>query len=211
MTLATVILMVGLVSAGVYYAQWVLVRRRFVAIVPGRVYQSGAMWPRRLIRYARRYAIETVIDFRGAHEAGARIEARALADCGIRYVNIPMGTLPTLNDVRCFLDVMRQERSADRRVLMHCKDGQGRAIAMAAIYRIEFEGWSPLQAYRAGRRLPPGFKFVSALFPSAGCLSSRNCKTRFILDYRATRSDQPTSGVTSIASEFQCSLGIDAE
>ena len=211
MTHATVILIIALVSAAVYYAQWVLVRRRLVAIVPGRVYQSGAMWPRQLIRYTRRYAIETVIDFRGAHEAGARIEARTLTERGIRYVNIPLGTLPTLNDVRCFLDVMTEERSADRRVLMHCKDGQGRAIAMAAIYRIEFEGWSPLQAYRAGRRLPPGFKFVSILFPSAGCLSSRNCKTRFILDYRATRSDQPTSRITSIASTFQYGLGIDAE
>jgi protein tyrosine phosphatase (PTP) superfamily phosphohydrolase (DUF442 family) len=211
MTHAAVILIVALVWGGLYYAHWVLVRRRLVAIVPGRVYQSGAMSPRWLIRCARRYAIDTVIDFRGVDEAGTRSEALALAECGIRHVNIPLETLPNQNDVRCFLEVMTEERSADRRVLMHCRDGEGRAIAMAAIYRIEFEGWSPLQAYRAGKRLPPGLKFVSILFPSAGCLSSRNCKTRFILDYRATRSDSPTSRVASIASTYRCGLGIDAE
>jgi hypothetical protein len=70
---------------------------------------------------------------------------------------------------------------------MHCKDGQGRAIAMAAIYRIEFEGWTPRQAYMATTRLPPGFKFVSLLYPSAGLLSVRNCKTQFILEYQRTR------------------------
>ena len=170
-----------------YYVHWVVVRRRLVAIVPRRVYQSGAMCPRRLIRCARRYSIGTVIDFRGADEEVARVQARALANTGIRNINIPIGTLPTQNDVRSFLDVMTEELSAGRRVLMHCKDGEGRAIAMAAIYRIEFEGWSSLQAYRGGTRLPPGFKFVSLLFPGAGLLSPRNCKTQFILEYRPTR------------------------
>jgi protein tyrosine phosphatase (PTP) superfamily phosphohydrolase (DUF442 family) len=187
MTRTTVILiMMGLVWVVVYYAHWIVVRRRFVAIVPRRVYQSGAMWPRRLIRCVHRYAIDTVIDFRQSHHAATRIEARALADYGIRYVNIPLGTRLTQNDARRFVDVMAEELSAGRRVLMHCKDGEGRAIAMAAIYRIEFEGWSPIRAYCATTRLPPGFRFLSSLFPWAGLLSLRNCKTQFILEYRPT-------------------------
>jgi protein tyrosine phosphatase (PTP) superfamily phosphohydrolase (DUF442 family) len=188
MTRATIILVsMVLVWAIVYYTYWVIIRRRFVAIVPGRVYQSGAMWPWWLIRSARRYAIQTVIDFRGAHEEETQIQARALADTGIRYINIPIGALPAQSDVRRFIHVMNEELSAGRRVLMHCRDGEGRAIAMAAIYRIEFEGWSALEAYRGGTRLPPGFKFVSLLFPGAGLLSQRNCKTRFILEYQPTR------------------------
>lgn len=188
MTRATVIPVVLVLAwAVLYYGHWVLIRRRFVAVAPGRVYQSGAMWPWVLLNCARRYSIATIIDFRGAHEEPVRRQARALAGTEIRHVNIPVGVLPTQNELRRFLDVMAEELTAGRRVLMHCKDGQGRAVALAAIYRIEFEGWVPVQAYRAGTRLPPGFKFVSLLFPAAGLLSPRNCKTQFILDYQPTR------------------------
>jgi protein-tyrosine phosphatase len=188
MTRAIVVLVIlTLAWAGVYYAHWVVVRRRFVAIAPGRVYQSAAMSPRRLICYVRRYAVHTVIDFRGLHELGGREQARALAESGIRYINIPIVELPTQSDLRGFIDAMTEELANGRRVLMHCKDGEGRAVAMAAVYRIELEGWSPMQAYRAATRLPPGFKLVSMLFPSTGLLSSRNCKSRFILDYRPMR------------------------
>ena len=186
MTRVTLIALVGvLMWAIVYYAHWVLVRRRFVVVAPDRVYQSGAMRPRRLIYFARRYAIETIIDFRGAHEEPVCRQARALAGTGIRYINIPVGLLPSQGDLDRFIQVMTGELLAGRRVLMHCKDGQGRAIALAAIYRIEFEGWSPASAYRAATRLPPGLKFVSWLFPGAGLLSPRNCKTQFILNYQS--------------------------
>jgi hypothetical protein len=188
MTRATVIFVAAFVMwAVLYYGHWVLIRRRFVAITPRRVYQSGAMYPWWLIRYARRFRIETVIDFRGAHESQTRIQARVLADTEIGHINIPIGAMPTPGDVQRFLDVMTEELAAGRRVLMHCKDGQGRAIVMAAVYRMEFEGWTPMQAYRGTTRLPPGFKFVSLFYPPAGLLSKRNCKTRFIQEYRPTR------------------------
>jgi hypothetical protein len=145
------------------------------------------MAPQRLLRYARRYQIATILDFRGQHEREVQIEAQALAGTGIRHINIPVGLLPTRDDLRRFIEVMTEELAAGRRVLMHCKDGQGRAVALAAIYRIEFEGWTPERAYRAGTRLPPGFKFVSILFPGAGLLSPRNSKTPFILNYRPSR------------------------
>jgi hypothetical protein len=176
-----------LIWAVPYYLHWVLVRRRFVAIAPGRVYQSGAMSPRKLIRYARRYDIATVIDFRGWHEEPVRIEAKVLTEKGIRHINIPIGALPADADVRRFIEVMTHELQDRRRVLMHCKDGQGRAIAFGAIYRIEFEGWAPEKAYRAATRLPPGFKPISILFPRAGLLSTRNQKTPFILNYQSSR------------------------
>lgn len=173
--------------AVVYYGHWVLVRRRFVTVSPGRVYQSGAMRPNRLLAYARRYRIATIIDFRGAHEEPVRAQARALAATEVRNINIPVGTLPGREELQRFIQVMTEELAAGRRVLLHCKDGEGRAIALAAIYRIEFEGWDAAEAYRAATRLPPGFKVISMLFPKAGLLSPRNRKTQFILSYRASR------------------------
>lgn len=175
-----------LVWGVVYYTHWVCLRRRFVAISAGRVYQSGAMSPQRLIRFARRYLIQTVIDFRGAHEEAVQREARALSGTGIRHINIPVGQLPTQRDVQRFIDVMSDELAKGRTVLLHCKDGQGRAVAFAALFRIHFEGWSPLKAYRAATRLPPGFRIVSLLYPPAGLLSPRNAKTQLILRYRPT-------------------------
>lgn len=184
-----------LVWAIVYYAHWVLLRRRFVAIAAGRVYQSGAMYPSLLIRYARRYSITTVIDFRGENENGVCAERQALAEAGVRHVNIPVGILPTRDSLRRFIEVMREDLQDGKRVLMHCKDGQGRAIAFAAIYRIEFEGWDPVQAYRGTSRLPPGLRPISLLFPGAGLLSPRNAKTQFILNYRSSQrlQDAPES------------------
>jgi protein tyrosine/serine phosphatase len=186
--LQTTVLLVAVLCtwAALYYGHWVLVRRRFVAISPGRVYQSGAMRPRQLLELTRRYRIATVIDFRGAHEDAVRVEAQALAGTGVRHINIPIATLPGPEELRRFLDLMTEELVAGKRVLMHCKDGEGRAVALAAIYRIEFEGWSAVEAYRAATRLPPGFKVISLLFPRAGLLSPRNCKTQFILNYRAS-------------------------
>jgi protein tyrosine phosphatase (PTP) superfamily phosphohydrolase (DUF442 family) len=187
MQTALILIAILVVSAVLYYGHWVLVRRRFVMISRDRVYQSGAMRPRRLLVYARRYQIATVIDFRGAHEEPVQAEARALAGTEVRHVNIPIGILPEQQQLQRFNAVMTEELIAGRRVLMHCKDGQGRAIALAAIYRIEFEGWSAAEAYRAATRLPPGFKPISLLFPKAGLLSPHNCKTQFILSYQASQ------------------------
>jgi protein tyrosine phosphatase (PTP) superfamily phosphohydrolase (DUF442 family) len=181
---ALLLLALALAWAVVYYAYWVLVRRRLVVISPGRVYQSGAMTPAHLIRCAHRHGIATIIDFRGAHEAVVHQEARALAGTGVKHINIPIGVLPTQEDLQRFTAVMSEELAAGRQVLLHCKDGEGRAVALAAIYRIQFEGWSPLEAYRAATRLPPGFRFVSWFYPRAGLLSPRNTKTQLILSYQ---------------------------
>ena len=174
-----------IVWAVVYYLHWVLVLRRFVTISAGRVYQSGAMPAGQLIRLARRHGIKTVIDFRGGGENPlVEREARALAGTGIRHINIPVGRLPQDKDLGRFHEVMVQELAQRRPVLLHCKDGEGRAVAFAAIYRMQFEGWTPMAAYRGATRLPPGFRFANLVYPSAGLLSPRNLKTQLILGYR---------------------------
>jgi protein tyrosine phosphatase (PTP) superfamily phosphohydrolase (DUF442 family) len=182
---ALILLTVALIWLVAYYLHWVLVQRRFVVISPGKVFQSGAMRPRRLLRYARRHGIRTVIDFRGERERRlVEREAHALAATRIRHINLPCSQAPTPNDLQRFNEVMAEELAAGRPVLLHCKDGEGRAVAFAAIYRIQFERWSPQAAYRAATRLPPAFRFVNLLYPPAGLLSPRNSKTQLILGYQ---------------------------
>jgi protein tyrosine phosphatase (PTP) superfamily phosphohydrolase (DUF442 family) len=179
-----VILGVFVAVSGAYYAHWVLVRRRLVTVARDRVYQSGAMSPRQLIRCARRLQIASVVDFRGPDEPRFHEEAAALRQTNIRYIHLPVGREPRAEEVRRFVALMAEERRAGRRVLLHCKDGEGRSMYFAAVYRIEFEGWTPRQALQGATRLPPLFAFVSWLCPPAGRLSPRNPKTPLILGYQ---------------------------
>lgn len=182
-----VVLGVFLALCAGYYAHWVLIRRRLVAITRDRVYQSGAMSGAQLLRRARRLGIASVVDFRGPDEPRFCDEARALAPTNIRYIHLPVGRDPQPEDVRRFVTLMAEERTAGRRVLLHCKDGEGRSLYFSAVYRMEFEGWTPRQALQGASRLPPLFRFVSWLCPPAGRLSPRNPKTPLILGYQRLR------------------------
>ena len=98
-----------------------------------------------------------------------------------------MGCHPTAEDIHRFVEAIAEERAAGRRVLLHCKDGEGRAVCCAAIYRIEFEGWTAQAAFQGASRLPPGLRFVTWVYPSAGLMSRRNLKRPLILGYRPVR------------------------
>jgi len=81
---------------------------------------------------------------------------------------------------------MQTERAAQRKVLIHCKDGEGRAVFFGAIYRIEFLNQSPEQAYLEQRRLPKDLLWCRCLVPSVGLFSRHNPKTALLLQYRPT-------------------------
>jgi lipopolysaccharide heptosyltransferase II len=182
---------------GLLYLYWVHASRRLTVVRRGRLYQSGAMRPAQLLRVMRRHGIDTVIDFRGAAEMPqVHRERQALAAAGLRHAHVPCGPLPSDDTLRRFLDVMNAELGANRRILMHCKDGEGRAVAFAAVYRMEFEGWSPIQAYRGTTRLPPPLRFVTWILPFAGRLSRSNPKSRLILTYspRLRAPENPSCG-----------------
>jgi len=79
----------------------------------------------------------TIINFRSQHSE--RAEAEAL---GLRVVEIPMTAdkPPTDDEVRRYFEVVLDR--AARPVLIHCAVGRDRTGAMAALYRIEVEGWT---------------------------------------------------------------------
>lgn len=181
--------LLAVLVCGAIYLHWVHVAHRLTVVCPGRVYQSAAMPPGRLLRAVRRLEVDTVIDFRGATEMPlVRLEKRILEAAGLRHANVPSGALPSDLGLRHFLAIVREELAANRRILIHCKDGEGRAVAFAAVYRMELEGWSPIDAYRATTRLPPTLRFITWFLPFAGRLSRSNAKSRMILSYVAPRS-----------------------
>ncbi len=170
---------------GMYHVHWILVRRRLVTVSPGLLYQSGAMRPLALLRVVRRLRVHTVVDLRDASDPKVHAERAMLERHGIRHVNLPCGREPARERLQAFFSLAARERAAGRAMLVHCKDGEGRAVAFAALYRIEFDGWTADAAYRGSARLPPLLRFLSLIVPRAGLMSRSNPKTRMILDYRS--------------------------
>ena len=163
---AAVLLFVAVIGFGAAFAHWDYVECRFNTITPGAVYCSAAMAPERLVKTVHKYGIKTVIDFRnpGKEESDSvdavMMEDKALAAIGVRHVRVPSDQIPSDDTVKLFLEVMSDP--INRPVLMHCHHGEGRAVLFSALYRIEFEHWSPDHARRATKMIIfPGSTFAT--------------------------------------------------
>ena len=112
-------------------------------IVPGQV-ARGAQPDAAALRRLRDRGFRTVVNFRFLHSE--REEAEAL---GLKVVEIPMVASlecdpPTDAQIRRFLDAVGDP--ANRPVFFHCAQGKDRTGVMAAVYRMEVEGWTPEEA-----------------------------------------------------------------
>lgn len=168
-----------LVGAGayLYWAHWTY---RFETIDPGKVYSSAAMPPARLEAYVRRYGLRTVIDLRGTRlQPEVSAESAALAPMGVRHIHLPSKQVPSPAVVERFLEVMGDPQIYP--VLIHCDHGQGRAMVLAAIYRMEFQGWDNARALDAARWINMGTSF-----------DRDTSKGRYILQYATRRAKSGT-------------------
>jgi protein tyrosine/serine phosphatase len=138
--LATVLLV--LVAIGGYLGYWAAMGR-YVVVDPLRLYRSAEFSPERLTEICQRLGIRTVVDFRmPSPEVDA--EAEALGDIEVRHAHLPTNQVPPQQVVDEFLAIMSDE--ANHPVLIHCEHGVGRTGLHAALYRIEFQGWSNKRA-----------------------------------------------------------------
>ena len=85
--------------------------------------------------------VRTVINLRTRHGERDAVEA-----AGMRYVEIPMSFLKNVDPaaVRKALSVMTDP--ANQPVFLHCSRGKDRAGVVAAVYRMEVDGWSEAEA-----------------------------------------------------------------
>ena len=104
--------------------------------------------------------IKTVIDLRNDYESYAKSSAEA---AGLKYVNIPMNGVssPSDEDVAKFLQVVNDPASG--KVYFHCKAGIHRAGTMAAVYRINHDGWDYDKTYAEMKN----YQFSAGLFHGA--------------------------------------------
>ncbi|MDZ7380072.1 MAG: tyrosine-protein phosphatase [candidate division KSB1 bacterium] len=138
--------------------------RNFRVVKPGYLYRSGQLTPTGLTRILEEYGIRTVINLR--EQDGDQGEARSnrweeelCSKQNVAFVRIPArqwwgkdGPAPARKSVAKFLQVLNDPQKYPPPILLHCFAGEHRTGAYCAIYRMEFEGWTPAEAIAEMKR-----------------------------------------------------------
>jgi tyrosine-protein phosphatase SIW14 len=129
--------------------------RNFRVVEDGVLYRSGQLTPAGFEQVLREYGIRTVVTLRTSRTAAPppdTWEEGACAARGVRHVRIvprvwgadEKGEIPAEQGVQTFLSVM--DRPDNHPVLVHCFAGIHRTGTMCAIFRMDYQGWSPERA-----------------------------------------------------------------
>jgi protein tyrosine/serine phosphatase len=164
--------------------------KRLREVTPGRFYRSGQMTAEGFIEAVRRYRIKTIVnlqdeypdpDVRLSFSNPATIkESELCRRLGVHYVYLPPDLIPRSKvpahrpqAIDTFLNLL--DRPGTYPVLVHCKAGLHRTGVMTAVYRMEYEKYSPADAHRELKANGFG-EFVST--------GANDYITQYILTYR---------------------------
>jgi len=117
----------------------------FAAVEPGVLYRANHPTPAQLGALARRHAIRTVINLRGARACGSDALSRdAAARLGLTHIDMPLESrgAPQAERILRLAEIYRTMRAP---ALIHCKSGADRAGLAAGIF-ILLRGGSAVQA-----------------------------------------------------------------
>jgi protein tyrosine/serine phosphatase len=197
------------VAPFVYFRYAYTYGKRFREVAPGRLYRSGQMTAEGFTEFIQKEHIKTVINLQDEYDdpdidlhflgKGQIKESELCQRLGARYLYMPPdlisrrsppGVRPQTIDR--FLAIM--DDPANYPVLIHCRAGLHRTGVLAAVYRMEYDGWSPQKAiaelkaigfgefacqydndyireyiltYQPGVRHPPADHHVAAVPPAA--------------------------------------------
>jgi tyrosine-protein phosphatase SIW14 len=146
----------------VYYRHTLSHAKRLRPIVVGKVYRSGCLTADGFRDALRKYHIKTIINvYEEAPDPDLRVSyfnrntVRESAICHelgakLEFMRVDLVDQDQAGKLRPaaidrFLTLM--DNPATYPVLIHCKAGLHRTGVLAAVYRMEYQGWEPLQAW----------------------------------------------------------------
>jgi tyrosine-protein phosphatase SIW14 len=164
--------------------------KRLRVVEPGRVYRSGQMTAEGFADAIERYGLRTIINvqdevpdpdidisFWGRQTMKESDLCRLL---GVRYVHlmptllprslVPQQRPPSIDQLLSILD-----DESNYPVLIHCHAGLHRTGILTAIYHMEYQGWTPEQAF---------LDMKAQGFGSWVCTSANDYVKQFVLTYK---------------------------
>ena len=164
--------------------------KRLRIVVPGRLYRSGQMTEAGFRQAVHDLGLRTVINVqddypdpdiaRGFWDRRTTPESELCRRLGVKYVFIPpdlvrRGLVPEERPeaIDQFLSIL--DNPASYPVLIHCRAGLHRTGCMVAVYRMEYEGWSPRAAIN---------EMKENGFGDWACSSANDYITQYVLKFR---------------------------
>ena len=164
--------------------------KRLRIVEPGRLYRSGQLTAAGFEETVRRYGIRTIVnvqddfpdpDVRLNFWTSQAVKESALcSQLGVRYVTLAPDLVSRFRvgaerpeAVDEFLRLMDDPEAQP--VLLHCKAGLHRTGCLAAVYRMEYQGWTPGEAYR---------ELKAHGFGDWACTAANDYVQQYVLTYR---------------------------
>jgi protein tyrosine/serine phosphatase len=174
--------------------------KRLREVVPGVLYRSGQLSIDGFADAVIRYRIRTIVNVQDDYpdpdvekhwfNRGTIKESELCRQLGVRYVQLSPDLVPRRDVphgrpkvIDQFLAVM--DDPDNHPVLLHCKAGLHRTGVLSAVFRMEYQGWSPDLALRELRAMGFG-EFASS--------SANDYITQYILTYQRGLRGQESGG-----------------
>lgn len=115
--------------------------RNFHEVVPGCIYRSGQPTESGF-QWLKEHGFRSIVCLRGERDDGAA----AMAQMGFHYLYLPLvdNKAPTVAEATTFLKFASNPDNWP--LIVHCREGLGRAPTMGALVRYSFQGWPVSEA-----------------------------------------------------------------
>jgi len=164
--------------------------KRFREVVPSLLYRGGWMSAPGFAEELRRHHIRLVINlmedeadpslFQSYFFGGSVAESELCGELHARYVNLAPDLLSPNRApgqrpaaIEQYLRLLDDPKNYP--ILLHCRAGLHRTGIFTAIYRMEFQGWTPLEAWR---------EMKANGFGEYNCYADNPYIEQYILEYR---------------------------
>jgi tyrosine-protein phosphatase SIW14 len=186
---AALVVIVG-VAPVVYFRIVYAHSKRLREVEPGRFYRGGQMTAEGFTDAVHHYHLRTIVNVQDEFPdpdldksfwgTGTVKERTLCASLGVRYVHLRPDLVSRRLVPECrpatieeFLAVM--DDPTNYPVLIHCHAGLHRTGVLAAVYRMEYQGWTPAEAWQEMR--------AHGFGPWAGS-AANDYVTQYVLTYR---------------------------